>query len=113
MGRPVKYDDKKLEEIRALFAEYIENTDIPIVAEFAYQNKIPRQKLYEFEALNDTLKGCIDKKEAQLERMGLRGEVDKTMAIFSLKQLGWSDKQQVEHSGGVSINVQADGFGKL
>jgi len=41
MGRPRKYDDEKLEEIKTIFAEYIENTEIPIVAEFAYQNQVP------------------------------------------------------------------------
>ena len=69
--------------------------------------------MYDYDEFSALRKRAIDKKEAQLERMALSGDVDKTMAIFSLKQLGWSDKQQVEHSGGVTINVQADGFGKL
>ncbi len=103
MARPVKYTEEYLEEIKEKLSEYIDNTDIPIIAEFAYKNKIPRQKLYEFNALNDTIKECIDKKEAQLERLALDGDVDKTMAIFSLKQLGWKDKQEIEHSGGISI----------
>lgn len=30
-----------------------------------------------------------------LERKALSGEIDKTMAIFSLKQLGWSDKHEL------------------
>jgi hypothetical protein len=34
----------------------------------------------------------IDAKEVMLEKKGLTGEYASTMAIFSLKQLGWSDK---------------------
>lgn len=73
--------------------KYIDETDIPIVAEFAYQNKINRSQLYEL--YPDTIKMLIDKKEAQLERGGLDKKIDKTMAIFSLKQLGWKDVQEM------------------
>lgn len=31
-----------------------------------------------------------------------------TGAIFALKNFGWKDKQEVEHSGGVTLNVTAD-----
>lgn len=81
------------------FSKYIEDTDIPIIAEFAYQHDVTRQSLYDYDAFSTLLKKAIAKKEAQLERLALMGQVDKTMAIFSLKQLGWSDRQQVEHSG--------------
>ncbi|MCF8012481.1 MAG: DNA-packaging protein [Clostridiales bacterium] len=98
-GRPTKYTKEKLKDIQATLERYIENTEIPILSEFAYQNKIPRQKLYEFEILNDTIKTLIDKKEAQLERKALKNEINNTMAIFSLKQLGWKDRQEHEVSG--------------
>ena len=74
---------------------YIEKTDIPIVAEFAYLNKVPRKSLYDNPVLSAAIKGLIDKKEAQLERKALNKEIDKTMAIFSLKQLGWRDIQEM------------------
>ena len=111
-GRPKKYTDEVIEEIRQAIEQYIEITDIPILAEFAYQNKIPRQTLYVFaegnEQFSDTIKEMIDKKEAQLERMCLNGKIDKTMAVFSLKQLGWKDKTETEHSGSVGINIVDD-----
>lgn len=91
MGRTQKYKN-----IRADLEKYIEETDIPIVAEFAYKNNIPRQYLYELEEISDTIKRLIDKKEAQLERLALKGEIDKTMAVFSLKQLGWKDQQDIK-----------------
>ena len=111
-GRPKKYTGEVIEQIRQAMEKYIEGTDVPIVAEFAYQNKIPRFKLYEFAENNDefqyTIKGLIDKKEAQLERMCLNGKIDKTMAVFSLKQLGWKDKSETEHTGTVGIKIVDD-----
>jgi len=37
----------------------------------------------------------FDKKEAQLEKLGAFNVINSTMAIFSLKQLGWRDKQEI------------------
>ena len=85
----------EVDEINRKLIKYINETDIPIVAEFAYQNDIRRTFLYENAVLSDTIKKLIDKKEAQLERKALDKEIDKTMAIFSLKQLGWRDIQEV------------------
>ena len=106
MGRPVKYTPEVIQEIKDAFEKYIRETEVPIVAEFAHQYGLPRAKLYEIEELNYTVKECIDKKEAQLERLGLTNQVNTTMAIFSLKQLGWRDKHEVEHGG--SIVIQFD-----
>jgi len=111
-GRPTKYTPEVIEDIRQLMEEYLMEVDIPIVAEFAYKNRIPRQKLYEFagndEEFNDTIKALIDKKEAQLERLALEKVIDKTMAIFSLKQLGWKDTQEVDIGSreGLTIKVK-------
>ena len=111
-GRPKKYTDEVVEEIRLAMEEYIDLTDIPIVAEFAYQNRVERRKLYEFAENNDefnhTIKRLIDKKEAQLERLALTKEIQHTMAIFSLKQLGWRDITETEHSGSVGISIIDD-----
>lgn len=78
-------------------------TPIPILKEFCYQNDIPSNHIYDHKEFTESIKTLIDKKEAQLEREALSGKIDKTMAIFSLKQLGWSDKQDVSLFGGVTI----------
>jgi hypothetical protein len=82
------------EEIRLKLLEYIENNEIPILAEFAYQNDISRDQLYDWPELTDARKKCILKKEAQLEKGALSNQINVTMAIFSLKQMGWTDKQE-------------------
>lgn len=94
MVRPREWDR---EELNNELLQYVESTEIPIVAEFAYTRGVSKQRLYEWPEIADALKACIAKKEAVLESMALAGKVNCTMAIFSLKQLGWKDK--IEHSG--------------
>jgi len=104
-GRPRLWDEEKDKEIIGLLEEYIEKTDIPIIAEFAYLNNLPRETLYDREEFSTLLKKAISKKEAQLERLGLSDAVNISMAVFSLKQLGWSDKQEIKQTGDNTITV--------
>ena len=87
-GAPRKHDR---DELLALLENYIEKTQIPILSEFAWKHGLHRQKLYEMPELSDAIKRCITKKEAALEAGALRGDINPTMAIFSLKQIGWND----------------------
>jgi len=89
--------------------EYIDSHKIPILKEWCVANKVPANHIYDYEGFSESIKRCIDKKEAGLERGALNGEINNTMAIFSLKQLGWSDKREIEHSGSVSIGKEFDG----
>lgn len=106
---PIKYTDDFIQDLNKKLEYYIENTDIPIVSEFAYQNNMARQKLYEFPVINDTIKILISKKEAQLERKALNNEINTTMVIFSLKQLGWKDRHEVDQNQ----NIDLSEFAKL
>lgn len=99
VGRPRAYSDEEISDIMVRLEQYIEETDIPIIAEFAYMNKIPRQTLYDYKEFSTLIKRLMDKKESCLEKMALEGRVNSTMAIFSLKQIGWRDKQEHEISG--------------
>jgi hypothetical protein len=99
VGHPKIWQGEKLQELIAHFKKYIDETEIPIVAEFAYKYNIRRQLLYELPELSDTIKEIIEKKESALERKALEGDINVSMAIFSLKQLGWKDKQEHELSG--------------
>ena len=99
-GRPKKYTEEYLADLVESLWTYIEETEIPILKEWCLREGVPSKHVYDFEELSDPIKACVDKKEVNLERLGLANEIDKTMAIFSLKQLGWSDKREVEHGGG-------------
>jgi hypothetical protein len=98
MGRPPKV---KVKDLIDDADEYIKTADPPIVAEYAIMHGITRQYLYELAkreegegrtALSDTIKKISDSKAIMLERKALLGEYSSSMAIFSLKQLGWKDK---------------------
>lgn len=96
-GRPRKYTPNQYESLAKAFEEYIEDERnvIPIVAEFCSKQKIIKQTLYDHpEYFSTLLKRCIEKKEARLERLCLQNKINPSMAIFSLKQLGWTDKQE-------------------
>lgn len=95
MARPVEWTEESRSELLRLFLSYITETEVPIIAEFAYQNGIYRQRMYEWPEFTDAIKLCITKKEAQLEKGALSGQLNTTMAIFSLKQIGWRDRQEI------------------
>ena len=108
VGRPPKVPEADMPELVQKFADYIDETDIPIIAEFAYKTDVPRTWLYDRQEFSALLKKCIDKKEAALERGTLKGELNPAMAIFSLKQMGWKDKQELEHSGETGVRIVND-----
>ena len=107
VGRPVEYTPERIQEIKDAMERYTQETDIPIVAEFAYLHDIRRQKLYEIPELADTLGKLIDKKESTLEKGGLLGDYNASMAKFSLAQLGWSEKQETKVSGDIPVSISA------
>lgn len=102
-GRPKKYTDEYVAELTVQLEAYIDETDIPILKEWCYQAGIPSTYVYEIEGLSEPIKRCLDKKEAALERKALNREIDHTMAIFSLKQLGWRDKQDHNVTGEIRV----------
>lgn len=108
VGRPRKFSKKRVKELQCAFEEYINNTEIPIINEFTYQQGIIRQNLYDYEEFSTLLKKCTEKKEMAIEKGMLIGELVPSASIFALKQLGWSDKKEVEHSGNVGVNIVDD-----
>lgn len=135
VGRPPKY--KTPEEMQAAIDEYFEahkpkpmlNEDgkvlttakgSPIIElnpptisglalHLGFSN---RTSLYEYEKeseFSDTIKTARSRCEEFIESNGMSGNIPPAVAIFSLKNYGWTDKQEVEHSGNMqselSINV--------
>lgn len=71
---------------------------VPILKECCLLNDWDYDYVITLQRGNEELKRSTRKilnwKEVQLEKGALSGKIDKTMAIFSLKQLGWTDKQE-------------------
>ena len=63
MARPRSRTQTQDEELFNRFKKYIDNTTLPIIAEFAYMNEIGRNYLYDNAIFSTLLKRCIAKKE--------------------------------------------------
>lgn len=93
VGAPVsRWTPEYIEEIRIKIEAYTDENTIPILAEFCYQNRVPRNHIDDYPELADAKKRLLTKKEAQLEKGTLMGKLNAPMAIFSLKQIGWTDR---------------------
>lgn len=102
-GRPRKYNRKKFLK---LFRKYIASTDIPSIEEFTSQNWIPRSTFYEWEEFEELREIALDKKKAAIELGSLRNNLNPSQAIFSLKQLGFTDRQEVINHNRPNLRMQ-------
>lgn len=99
-GRPVKYTSKIISLIKEDFKEYLKTAEFPTQYQFWYTIVEPKYGMsrctfYELEELSDTRKNCNDAQKEALMRLGSFNVVNPTMAIFLLKNLGMSDKQDI------------------
>ena len=126
VGRPLKY--KTAEEMQSGIDEYFElcqpkyatdaegnvlkdNRGNPIIelnpptlsGLSLHLGFADRQSMYDYQNRNDefscTIKRARTRCEQWVETNGLAGNTPPAMAIFALKNYGWSDKQEIEHSG--------------
>lgn len=96
VGRPPKVKEQDMPELVRKFEQYVKETEIPIIAEFAYQNGFGKDYIYDRVEFSELRKIAMAKKEAALEFGALKGLLNPTQAIFSLKQMGWTDKQHID-----------------
>ena len=92
MARPKtgKYDNLVQDII-----DYTEQTEYPILKELCYLKHYNYDYVMQLqrdnEELSQSIKELLYKKESYLEREGIKGNLAQTMAVFTLKQLGWRD----------------------
>ena len=60
------------------------------------------------EELSQSIKELLYKKESYLEREGIKGNLAQTMAVFTLKQLGWRDNIEVKAENTNRITIVND-----
>lgn len=68
-----------------------------------------RSAMYDYEARGEfchAVKTARSRCEQWVETNGLQGNTPPAMAIFALKNYGWSDKQEIEHSGNADKPLQ-------
>lgn len=77
------------------------------LASFCRDNGTHRQRLYEFakenEKFADALKKAENACEANIAEGTADGAIPPAFGIFGLKQRGWTDKAEVKHTGGITI----------
>jgi len=120
-GRPPKYNtpEKMQEAIDSFFESYEGTEDVPLLGELAlFLGFANRQSLYDYHGRNAGFSCILDeakqKCENRLNQLALQNKLNSNMAKMNLaSSYGFSDKQQVEHSGNVSaqfsiIGIDAD-----
>lgn len=107
-GRPMSYDtpEKLQEAISAYFTDNLR----PTLAGLALALNIDRQTLYNYaqkEMFFDIIKKARETVEAKYEER-LIWDNSPTGVIFALKNMGWKDKVEQEHSGGMTMKFIED-----
>ena len=109
MARPKsnKYDNLKSDII-----EYTNTAEYPILKELCYQKHYNYDYVMQLqrndEELAQSIKELLYKKESYLEREGIKGNIAQTMAVFTLKQLGWRDNIEVKAENTNRITIIND-----
>lgn len=109
MARPKtgKYDN-----LRQDIIDYTEKTEYPILKELCYLKHYNYDYVMQLqrdnEELSQSIKELLYKKESYLEREGIKGNLAQTMAVFTLKQLGWRDNIEVKAENTNRITIIND-----
>jgi len=117
MGRPVKW--KTPEDMQPVIDEFFkkcDETEEPYtITGLALSLDLTRQGLIEYENKPDfsyTIKIAKGRCENFAEKRIFSGG-NAAGAIFALKNYGWRDKQDIEHSGNINMAIAKDDAGCL
>lgn len=113
-GRPPKYKDPQ--ELWDKAMEYFDSVSKPTITRLCLHLGFDsRQSFYDYQAIPEfsyTIKRLRTMIEAEYEDLVTDKDYATPGVIFALKNLGWSDKQEVDHTTkGESINVVSLGSG--
>jgi len=110
-GRPLKFQSvQELQDrIDSSFSECEEKEKVVSVTGLALYLDTSRETLLDYQEkpeFSDAIKKAKLRCENWVEEGALSNKVNATSAIFNLKNnFGWKDKQEMEHSGGVTVNL--------
>ena len=102
----------KYDNLRQDIIDYTEQTEYPILKELCYLKHYNYDYVMQLqrdnEELSQSIKELLYKKESYLEREGIKGNLAQTMAVFTLKQLGWRDNIEVNAENTNRITIVND-----
>lgn len=97
-GRPLIFQTEK--ELQDAIDDYFKNNEKITLSGLAVHLGIGRRTLYEYddrERFSHIIKKAREKVEAHYEELTIYGDKP-TGVIFALKNMGWSDKQDINNS---------------
>jgi hypothetical protein len=98
-GRPFSIDR---EELKLKMLDYLNGEGYKTITNFCVKNRVSRRYLYTLCDQDEELKHISEQillsREDHLEKGGLSGDLNAGMAKFALSQLGWSEKQEIDHT---------------
>jgi len=98
-GRPLLFESE--EEMQEAIDRYFDTAKTPTISGLAYElGFVSRQSFYDYEKRDD-FSYTIKRARLRIEMMYEEKLVGNNVAgpVFALKNLGWSDKQEISHSG--------------
>lgn len=116
LGRPKKYTPEfisnEAEALEKWAKARYDSKQTFFLMDFAYQRGYHSQRLSEFakesEIFSESLKRAGDLQTLSIVKNALNGLIEKTMAIFTLKNVaGWRDRREIETKDG-DINQKTD-----
>lgn len=110
-GRKIYWTPKRIDRFGTYMVTWFkEHGDAVSLGAFCWDNKIPKEYLSKFGKKSQYFGYCLSTVKSLLETrllsLGLAGEIDKVMAIFSLKNVaGWRDKKEINNNIEVTSKV--------
>jgi hypothetical protein len=116
-GRPTEYSPDMLDRSRnylvaaqdEVIAKDIIHVNLPSVAGLALFLGVARNTIYEWAKTNaefqDILEQILATQEKRLIERSLGDQYNSTIAKLMLTKHGYSDKQEIDHQGALSVNV--------
>jgi hypothetical protein len=108
-GRPVEWTTEIIEALADKLITWSQFHTACYLESFCAANATYPQKLSELAPLNtkfsEALKRAKAACSAHIAEATAGGEMPPAFGIFALKQHGWRDKQEIEHSGAITSKI--------
>ena len=112
MARPTAFTEDMLSQAGDYLTKGYkdEGQSVPTVAGLALALNVARSTIYKWcedseHPFSDYLEKCNAVQELELINKGLDGTFNSTMAKLILGRHGYSDKQETEHKGDMSVSI--------
>lgn len=121
MARPITYEGEKTDNEAFAYIQHCNNeykdgrlvVNLPTIEGLAEHLEISRSTLYlwqkQYSSLSDIIEMLQQKQIRMLINSGLSGDYNSTISKVLLGKHGYTDKSEVEQSGGITIKYEKPG----